>query len=171
MELERRPLTTADVFPAPDLIEPIAAYRKWRVVDGRLRSVYLPVFWEERVQQAECRSQQGPAPAHMAPGSDCTCGIYASYKPDLEFPTVDYRGVSGVVTAWGSIEVHADGVRAEYVQVEELCFYERWTARQLQAVERIAEELGVDLIELDRLDGAAERYGKRLDPGLLGVVS
>jgi hypothetical protein len=106
----------------------------------------------------------------MAPGSACTCGIYASHKPDLEFPTIDYRGVSGVVTVWGSIEVHDDGLRAEYAQVEALCLYERWTDRQAEAVRAAAEALGVDLIDLDYLEGAAERYGRWLDPELLGAV-
>jgi hypothetical protein len=165
--LGRRPETPADLFEAPDLVEPLAAYRKWRVVDGRLRSLYLPVFWTEAVQHAECRAADGGVPAHMAPGSGCSCGLYASHEPDLDFPTIDYRGVSGVVTAWGAIEVHADGVRAEYLRVQALCVYERWTTRQKDAVQGVAEDLGVDLIDLDHLDGAAERYGKRLDPSLL----
>jgi hypothetical protein len=168
-ELDQRPLSPADLFEAPDLIEPLAAYRKWRVVDGGLRSLYAPVFWTERLQHAECRVDQNGNP-HMAPGSACTCGIYASHAPDHDFPTIDYRGVSGIVTVWGAIEVHADGVRAEYAQVEALCLYERWTRRQTDAVRAVAEELGVDLIDLDNLKGAAERYGKRLDPKLLGVT-
>jgi hypothetical protein len=169
-ELQQHPLAAADLFEAPDLIEPVAAYRKWRVVEGHLRSLYLPVFWTERVQCAVCRAEQGDGPRHMAPGSACTCGIYASHKPDLEFPTIDYRGVSGVVTVWGSIEVHDDGLRAEYAQVEALCLYERWTDRQAEAVRAAAEALGVDLIDLDYLEGAAERYGRWLDPELLGAV-
>jgi hypothetical protein len=169
-DVEPRPLYAADVFEAPDLVEPLAAYRKWRVVDGRLRSVYLPVFWLEAVQRAECRAPQEGAPPHMAPGAGCTCGIYASHVPDHDFPTVDYRGVSGIVTVWGSIEVHADGIRAEHAKVEALCLYERWTRRQTDAVRAVAETLGVELIDLDHLEGATERYGKRLDPRLLGVV-
>src|SRR5204863_8503007 len=104
-ELDPRPLLPADVFEAPDFIEPVAAYRKWRVVDGRLRSLYAQRFWFEPLQRAECHAD-GVRP-HMAPHSGCTCGIYASHEPDCEFPTVDYRGVSGIVTVWGDIEVHA----------------------------------------------------------------
>jgi hypothetical protein len=168
-ELDQRPLAPADLFEAPDLIEPLAAYRKWRVVDGMLRSLYAPVFWTERRQQAVCRVDQNGVP-HMAPGSACTCGIYASHEPDHDFPTIDYRGVSGIVTVWGAIEVHADGVRAEHAQVEALCIYERWTRRQTDAVRAIAEELGAEVIDLDNLRGAAQRYGRRLDPKLLGVT-
>jgi hypothetical protein len=167
-EIQQRPLYAADVFQAPDLTEPVAAFRKWRVVDGRLRSLYLPVFWTEAVQHAECRALHDATRSHMAPGSACSCGLYASHEPDLEFPAIDYRGVSGVVTLWGDIEVHADGVRAEYAQVEALCLYDRWTDRQTGAVQAVAEELGVELVELDELERAAERYGRRLDPGLLG---
>jgi hypothetical protein len=169
-EIQRQPLSAADLFEAPDLVEPVAAYRKWRVVEGRLRSLYLPVFWSARIQRADCRASHAGVPPHMAPGSGCTCGIYASHKPDLDFPTIDFRGVAGVVTVWGSIEVHEDGLRAEYAQVEALCLYERWTDRQTHAVRTAAESLGVDLVDLDDLEDAAEGYGKRLDPRLLGHI-
>jgi hypothetical protein len=167
-ELEARPLYAADLFEVPDFVEPVVAYRKWRVVDGRLRSLYMPVFWTEREQQAVCRHAPG---AHMAPNPACVCGIYASHKPDYEFPTIDFRGVIGLVTVWGSVEVHADGLRAEYARVEALSLYERWTIRQLDAVREVAEALGVDLIRLDELESAADRYGAPLPKDLLVSVS
>ena len=107
----------------------------------------------------------------MAPDPTCVCGIYASHKPDYQFPTIDFRGVTGVVTVWGSIEVHADGLRAEYARVEALALYERWTIRQLDAVRIVAEQLGVDLIQLDQLETAAGHYGARLPEDLLISVS
>ena len=130
----------------------------------------MPVFWDEREQQAVCRHGQStgsPDPArHMAPYHACACGIYASHAPDYEFPTIDFRGVSGLVTVWGSIEVHDDGLRAEYARVEALSLYERWTIRQLDDVRNVAETLGVDLIQLDELESAATRYGSRLPADL-----
>jgi hypothetical protein len=159
----------ADRVEAPDLIDPVVAFRNWRVVDGRLRSVYEPVFWLDPMQRADCRAEHRGHPPHDAPASGCTCGIYASHRPDYEFPTLDYRGVSGIVTAWGNIEVHADGIRAEWVQVEALSIYERWTRRQIDAVRAVAEDLGSDVIDLDDLAAAAGRYGVRLDRGLAEI--
>jgi hypothetical protein len=164
----RETLVPADVFQAPDLIEAVVGFRNWRVIDGRLRSVYLPVFWEERTVRAHCNAnEEGEAAAHMAPDPTCTCGIYAYLEPDRRFPTIDYRGVTGIVTLSGTIEVHADGMRAEQACVEALAIYSRWTSRQKQAVEQIAGELGVDLVDLGAVEQASERYGQRLTADLL----
>jgi hypothetical protein len=162
-------LTPADAVEAPDLIDPVVAFRKWRIVDGRLRSLYEPVFWLDPMQRADCRAEHRGHPPHEAPQSGCTCGIYASHEADYEFPTVDYRGVSGIVTAWGHIEVHADGIRAEWVQVEALSIYQRWTRRQIDAVRSVAEDLGSDVIDLNDLEAAAGRYGVRLDRGFAEI--
>jgi len=159
----------ADGVEAPDLIDPVVAFRNWRVVDGRLRSVYEPVYWLDPMQRADCRAEHRGHPPHDAPASGCTCGIYASHQPDYEFPTVDYRGVSGIVTAWGNIEVHADGIRAEWVQVEALSIYERWNRRQIDAVRAVAEDLGSDVIDLNDLEATAGRYGVRLDRGFAEI--
>jgi hypothetical protein len=159
----------ADLVEAPDLIEPVVAFRKWRVVDGRLRSLYEPIYWLDPLQRACCRAAHRDSPPHAAPRSGCTCGIYASHEPDYEFPTVDYRGVSGIVTAWGNIEVHDDGIRAEWVQVEALSIYERWATRQSDAVRTVAESLGSDVIDLCDLEAAAGQYGVRLDPRFVEI--
>ena len=156
--------------PAPDFIEPIVGFRSWRVVDGALRSVYLPVFWTSAEMSATCLHAQAPdateprpvpAAIHAAPDRGCTCGIYAYYEPDLNFPTVDHQGVAGIVSLWGTIEVHEDGMRAEHARVEALALYSRWTIRQLDAVRGVAAELGVDLVDLDDIVESARRYGPR----------
>jgi hypothetical protein len=160
---------------APDLIEPIVAFRSWRVVDGRLRSVYLPTFWTERQIMARCLSSDSPdadaprsAPAgHGVPDRGCTCGIYAYYEPDRNFPTVDHQGVAGIVSLWGAIEVHDQGMRAEHARVEALALYSRWTIRQIEAVRAVARELGVDLVDLDDIEEAARRYGQPIAPELV----
>ncbi len=166
--LDVRALEPADVA-APDLIEAVVAFRKWRVVDGRLRSLYEPIFWLEPTQHADCRSGRYSGHPHEAPHSGCSCGIYASHEPDYRFPTVDYRGVSGIVTAWGAIEVHADGLRAEWVQVQALSLYSHWGRRQTDAVKTVAESLGADLIDLYDLEAVAAQYGARLDPRLVEI--
>jgi hypothetical protein len=80
---------------------------------------------------------------------------------------IDYRGVTGIVTLWGSLEVHADGIRAEHARVEALALYECWSNHQKKAVWTIADDLGVDVIDLDEIGHCAERYGGRLPAALL----
>jgi hypothetical protein len=168
-QIDTHYLAPANIVEAPDLIEPVVAFRKWRVVDGRLRSLYEPIFWLDPMQQAGCRAANRANPSHAAPHSGCTCGIYASHQPDYEFPTIDYRGVSGIVTAWGNIEVHDDGIRAEWVQVEALSVYDRWAKRQIDAVRTVAEDLGSDVIDLYDLEAAVGQYGVRLDPRFVEI--
>jgi hypothetical protein len=160
---------------APDLIEPIVAFRSWRVVDGGLRSVYLPEFWAEREITARCLRHAAPdadgseraVADHAAPARGCTCGVYAYYEPDLNFPTVDHRGVAGIISVWGSIEVHDEGMRAEHARIEALALYARWSTRQIDAVRDVAQELGVDLVDLDEIKEAARRYGQPISPELV----
>jgi hypothetical protein len=142
---------------APDLIEPVVAFRNWRLVDGVLRSPYTPVAWTEPIMCARCLASPHPAPA-----PSCDCGLSAYLEPQLRFPTVDFRGVTGIVTLWGRLEVHADWVRAEYARVEALTVYRHWSRRQRTAAEAAAASLGADLIDLHEQAEAAELYGGRL---------
>jgi hypothetical protein len=153
---------------APDLIEPLTAFRIWRAVDGRLRSPYVPVFWDERVLPARCQPRPSSGTAcrqpHTPPHETCGCGIYAYHEPDLDFPTVDYQGVAGIVTLWGKVDLQPAGMRSEFARVEALGLYSRWSNRQKRAVATIAAQLEIDLVDLDDLPSAAERYGRRLLP-------
>jgi hypothetical protein len=174
------PQPEAAQFQTPDLIEPVVAFRSWRLVDGDLRSVYLPFFWTAREVSATCMHAESPdadaprtaPPGHAAPDRGCTCGVYAYYRPDLNFPTVDYRGVCGIVSLWGTIELHPEGMRAEHARIEALALYSRWTIGHLDAVREVAARLGVDLVDLDDIEQAAQRYGRHiareLVPGAAG---
>jgi hypothetical protein len=155
---------------APDLSEALTAFRRWRVVDGRLRSPYLPVFWDERILAARCyRQESGKSllPAHTPPFAHCSCGIHAYNEPDVDFPAVDYRGVTGIVTIRGKVAIGPDGMRAELARVEALGVYSRWGRRQRTEVLTLADRLGIDLVDLDDLEDAAGRYGRPLLPGSL----
>jgi hypothetical protein len=120
--------------PAPDLVVPIVAFRAWRIVDGRLLSPYIPCRWEGAVMHAECY----PANRSLQFG----CGW-----------------LEGIVAAWGHIESHHDGLRAQHARVCAL-------ARR-PGVDAIASDLGVDLVERDELEAAAARYGAPLPPSLV----
>jgi hypothetical protein len=149
-------------------IEPIVGFRNWRIprsgpAAGELSSPYFPVVWRERVLRAECRRFRSAEDllqtSHAAPEPTCGCGICAYHAPTGEFSTVDFQGVSGIVTVWGRIEVGSEGMRAENARVEALATYSRWSRRQKQAVDRVAGRLGVDLVDLQDLGAAARDYG------------
>jgi hypothetical protein len=72
----------------------------------------------------------------------------------------EWEWVEGVVTLWGRIEAHRDGLRAQHARVCAL-------ARRPGPVERIAERLGVEVVPRDELPAAAARFGTPLPPALV----
>ena len=154
---------------APRLEDPIVAFRGWRADDGRLRSPYVPVFWD-RTNRAVCNRAAMWAPGtgsgrelpHRVPAPGCSCGIHAFTEVNRDLAKVDHRGVLGIVTLWGNIEIHPDGMRGEYARIEALALYSRWTRRQKAAVFEIAESLDVELIELDEIEAFASVVGGRV---------
>jgi hypothetical protein len=156
--------------PTPDLLAPVHAFRDWRVTDEGLSSPRTGAAWTSRVLAAECRPrtpEQFVQPRHRAPGQDCSCGVHAYFRPNWETSKINYTGVTGVVTMWGQVEVHADGVRGEFARIEALGIYSRWTRRQKAAVYGIAEALDVDLVDLYELQHVARRYGAPVPPALV----
>ena len=64
------------------------------------------------------------ASRHQAPGNSCQCGLYAYHPgrrsatevfPDPNLDLYSLRA-SGLVEAWGRVEVHLDGFRAQYAR-------------------------------------------------------
>jgi hypothetical protein len=158
-------------YPAPpDLLAPVHAFRDWRISPDGLTSPRTGSVWTSAVLAATCQPRTVDdfvRPPHAAPGHGCTCGIHAYFHPSHETSKVDYLGVTGIVSVWGHVEVHEHGVRAEFARVEALGVYERWTARQKSAVRAIADELGVDLVDLHELERAAPAYASPLPAALL----
>lgn len=149
---------------APDLIEPIVGFRNWRILDGTLTSPYSGVEWHESLLCARCLGGGEP---HDAPHPGCDCGVSAYHEPQLRFSQVDFRGVSGIVTLWGRVEVHADRMRAEFARVEALAVNPRWSARHHHAVTAVAAKLGVEIVDLHEQAEAAASYGAALPPALV----
>jgi len=161
---------------APDLIEPIVGFRNWRIFRtgpacGQLCSPHFPVSWSAPTLRAECHRLRSPEDLlreqHAAPKPGCGCGISAYHSPTGEFSKVDFRGVSGIVTVWGRIEVDSEGMRAEIARVEALAIYSRWGRPQREAVADVADDLGVEIVDLHELEAAAGDYGEPLPGALL----
>jgi hypothetical protein len=151
---------------APDLVAPVVAFRAWRVVDGRLLSPYIPCRWEGPVMHAECYPANRTllfgrgwldAP-HEPPHRACQCGIYAYHRPGTQPYYGEFECVEGIVTVWGRIEAHRDGLRAQHARVCALVERPR--------VAELAARLGVDVVERDALTDAGARYGSPLPRAL-----
>ena len=149
---------------APDLVEPVTAFRAWRIIDDRLLSPYIPCRWDGPVMHAVCYPANRSltfargwlAAPHASPHPECKCGIYAYHRPGAQQYFGEWEWVEGIVTVWGRIEAHADGLRAEHARVEALA-----------GRPEIARRLGVDVVARENLPTAAARYGAPLPPGLL----
>jgi hypothetical protein len=150
---------------APDLIAPVIGYRDWRVTEDGLTSPHTGAVWLEHTMHATClptRVEDLIRPEHDAPHPGCSCGIHAYYALEDRASKVDYRGVCGVVSLWGRLEAHEDGMRAEWARVEALGVYQRWSRRQTRAVLDVASQLGCDVYDLADLPVVASRYGSEL---------
>lgn len=161
---------------APDLIDPIVGFRKWRLRDGELTSPYVHVAWSEPVVHAGCHrseltgfvfGQDWLEEPHPSPDPRCKCGIHAYHVPRARSKMTYLRSVWGIVTLWGRIEVHRDGMRAEHARIEALAVAPEWSPRQRRALEPVAGRLGAAVIEHGELGAAARDYGAPLPPSLL----
>lgn len=136
-------------FTVPDTIEPIVAWRYWRLSsgDGQLRSLTgrhqtwaAATAFEARcrfddVDRSEWRYQMVggfSADPHPAPHEGCTCGVYAART--LE----DLRGqplfglsrmVVGQVALWGKVIPGQFGFRAQFAYPTRLCLFEETLRR------------------------------------------
>ena len=100
----------------PDGISPMLGYRTWCVLASdsgpRLMSGIKGFdVWEPGVPlRARCAHAGG---VHRSPSWTCTCGIYASKRPDGRRP---YGWVAGEIAMWGRVIEHASGYRAEFAR-------------------------------------------------------
>jgi hypothetical protein len=160
--------------PVPDLLHPVYAFRDWRITPDGLTSPRTGVPWPGPVLAAECHPRTPESlirPPHRAPGRDCSCGIHGYFRPGYETSKVDYRGVTGIIRVWGEVELHHEGVRAQFARVEALGVYTRWTRRQKAAVDDVAGELGVDVVDLHDLEEAAARYATAVPGDLVPAAA
>ena len=162
---------------APDLIQPLVGFRKWRVMRDHISSPFVPLRWEDAVVHARCypanRSLMFGAgwldEPHDAPHPDCKCGVYAWHEPPQRGPIRDMRQTFGIVSLWGRVEVHADGMRAEHARIEALSYQRELGSGHVGRVTAIARRLGVAAIDYGELPAAARVIGsgvpRALRPG------
>ena len=152
---------------APDLVAPVVAFRSWRLARGRLMSPFIPCTWQGRVMRASCydanrtltRGVGWLDEPHASPHEACQCGIYAYHTPGPRSWFGEAYWCEGVVTAWGRIEVHRDGFRAQHARVEALAAPDEAKALGADAVRAAADALGVPLVEYADLEAFAAGLG------------
>jgi glycine cleavage system H lipoate-binding protein len=149
---------------APDFVEAVVGYRAWHIEDdGLLRPwTFTALPWQPGANRAVCARDVRHAP----PVADCMCGLYALTDPADR--RLDFRAdqAVGAVAAWGDLEVHRTGFRAEHACVTALALPDRAAFEQREALARAAERYRVPLVAADRLSDEALRHGAPLPDDL-----
>jgi hypothetical protein len=155
------------VTTAPDLAAAVVAFRSWRLAGERLMSPFIPCRWQGRVMHATCfdanrgltRGVGWLAEPHESPDELCQCGIYAYHTPGPRSWFGEAYWCEGVVSAWGRVVVHTDGLRAEHARVEALAVPDGLERAGAAHVHSAAAALGVPVVERDELEPFAAGLG------------
>ncbi|MEA2172318.1 MAG: hypothetical protein QOF76_5618 [Solirubrobacteraceae bacterium] len=100
--------------------ECVVGYRYWSVVRDTLEPISVGPAWRPGVNTAICHAKTTTAERHAAPASGCDCGLYARHAippPPHQAWAPGKTYVLGAVAAWGNLEVHRSGLRAEHAQI------------------------------------------------------
>lgn len=159
-------------FEVPDLIEPLVAFRHWRLDEetGALKSPYSLFPWPERMMTAICQSSLRAEPGkHPAPAPEhgCRCGLYGYYAPDDSSAYFGGQIIYGAIKAWGKIEVHITGIRAQYAEIIAITNGPNYTAATLQD---IATFYSVPLVPTDQLRHFALEHGALVPQSILNAA-
>ena len=142
-------------------------FRVWTLDRGGiLRPFSADGTWEPGVNTAACHSE--PNPRHIPPVADCSCGFYALHDDrDRRFTSWfnDSGHALGAIAAWGEMEVHWPGFRAQHACVVALVLPQRATATHERKLREAADRYRVDLVSRDQLRRAGRRHADWL-PGL-----
>jgi hypothetical protein len=143
---------------APDLIRAVIGFRQWRLRGAELWSVRADEVWTRGMQTATCLNEvahEGPAPQN-----GCTCGLYAWYAPP---PRTSSAGtpdlIAGAIAAWGRVELHAHGLRAEHAMVVALALPFSWGSKRRDIL-AAARDLEVLAVPARRLIATACEHGE-----------
>ncbi len=148
---------------APDFVEPIVGYRAWRAAEGGRLVPWSAGragagAWTPGVNQAVCL-HRGMHPGKAPPVADCSCGLYALARHD-DARLRPAREAVGAIVAWGDVEVHATGFRAQYAAVVAIGIPEDADPAHLRELRAAAARYGVAAVAVDHLPDTALEYGR-----------
>ena len=163
---------SAPTSDPPLIAGAVHGIRTWSMLWTHEGDVALTGFggyqWERggRATRAECDAHR----AGRAPDPECGCGLYALHpragaegRLALGSPAApDSQVVTGIVEAWGRVELHADGFRAEYARPVALLLVGDWEGSDYAAVvRRLADRYGARVLSLRDPAELAAYCGRR----------
>jgi glycine cleavage system H protein len=101
---------------------------------------------------------------HAAPGRNCTCGLYAYTQLDPRLKDGDW--CIAAIAAWGDLEVHSSGFRAQHACVVALAAAPRTGLAERELIARSAERYGVKAVPLRKLAQEGTRHARPLSTAL-----
>jgi hypothetical protein len=120
----------AGLADEPTFAGELLGVRTWRVEEHPsggevLTALAVGTTWARGPEPIRAMCWGEPSrPSHVVPVADCSCGIYALYPnlPDaydcaqacLAHP--EEGTIAGVIEAWGKVEAHSSGFRAEWAR-------------------------------------------------------
>jgi hypothetical protein len=164
----------------PTYVLPVLGFRVWCVDDdGRLwpRTSKAAMMrrlgsepWAIGTSHARCLLQAAGGAAHPAPANGCMCGLYGWHasKAALDACRTSRDLVAGAIIAWGDLQVHAAGFRAEYARPVALAVpaessrLRRRARTRLEPLRRASERYAIPLVEGERLADEAGEHGAAL---------
>ena len=160
----------------PRLAQKVLGFRRWRLNGYRLLPLtpltpltpLMPAYWRIGPNTAKCLrahsdSAAPPGQGHRAPHHACECGLHALHDPPQGVPGAT---VSGAVLAWGRIETHANGFRAEYAEPVVLGYDREQPSQLIRTLCSIAGEFCLPVVEHPELAAAAALLGRPIPPEL-----
>ena len=141
--------------------EPVLGFRIWAARADALLGVAYEQLWKPGENVARC----GQRPVrHEAPAQRCRCGFNALHGLAPAASAYGSLYVAGAIAAWGEIEWHRTGFRAERACVIALCVENGDDANRRRMIERIARAYGVEAVPRIRLAEHASRFARPLAP-------
>ena len=149
---------------APDLIDPVLGFRAFDLgPDQLLRSPWVNGWvWRPGVVTARCREPRwtGWGVTHVAPDPKCTCGLYA--YAGLDSRLRDGGWCIAAVAAWGEMEVHKSGFRAQHACAVALAAAPGSSLAERQLIVQTAERYGVPAVPLRKLHETGSLHAQPL---------
>lgn len=161
-----------------DLIQAVIGYRRWAVRGETLVSAGLgEMDWQPGPNEASCEGinrslrmlalteEDEPKDPHPAPDANCGCGLYAL----RQVPEDHSATITGAIAAWGRIQVHHSGFRAERAQIIALAIPDAAANEPMlrERVERLAARYGCRAVPACDLRAAAREHGIEMPEELL----
>lgn len=151
----------------------IHGLRQWSIYSEgsrlRLGSLNPSFIWPlDEIVDAACRRRncfEEEPEEHDPPGAGCSCGVYAFHPSGREGQALAESVVApegpggpdgegwpayGVISAWGRIEVHEEGFRAQHATPVALLIGKDWHDSEWgAAIDALGREYGLAVVEID----------------------